>query len=96
MGAALNSHGTGIVPLVRIRRSCASHGLRIACSCAWSCLGAQAMVLRMVAAPVVVVPGWHGPTHRPWVAVMPLGGQDASACTNFLDADFRTKIDVLC
>jgi hypothetical protein len=41
-------------------------------------------------------PGWHGPAHRPWVAVMPLGGQDANACTNFLDADFRTKIDVLC
>jgi hypothetical protein len=89
------SHGTGVVPLVWIRRSCAwsahlmlswpAHGLRISWN--WSFLG-----LRMVAAPVAVVPGCHGP----WVAVVPLGGQDASACTNFLDADFRTKIDVLC
>jgi hypothetical protein len=70
--------------------------LRIAWSCAWSCLGAHHMVLRMVAAPATVVPRWHGPAHRPWVGVVPLGSQDASACTNFLDADFRTKIDVLC
>jgi hypothetical protein len=42
------------------------------------------MVLRMVTAPATVVPGWHGPAHRPWVAIVPLGGQDASACTNFL------------